>query len=71
MPKSEVVEPGLYTEYSFKPISFIDAAAGFRIAFAHTQADPSDVNATSNFRNTATGPIVEDWMFRTRYFRTS
>ncbi|OYP31673.1 hypothetical protein CGZ80_20915 [Rhodopirellula sp. MGV] len=60
LPKSEVVEPGLYTEYSFKPISFIDAAAGFRIAFAHTQADPSDVNATSNFRNTATGPIVED-----------
>ncbi|MCC9602981.1 TonB-dependent receptor [Stieleria sp. JC731] len=64
LPKSEFVEPGFYTEYSFSMIDFIESATGFRVAFAHTQADPDDVNAVSNFRDPALppalGPINED-----------
>lgn len=64
LPQAEIVEPGLYTEYSFSMIDFIETAMGFRVAFAHTQADPDDLNAVSNFRDPALppaiGPVNED-----------
>ncbi len=58
LPQAEVIEPGLYTEYSFRPRSFVQTAVGARIGFAHTQANPDDVNVRSNFR--LNGDIDED-----------
>lgn len=60
LPAAEVVEPGLYAEYSFAFRQYIQTAIGARIGFAHTQADERDIQARSNFRAGAIGAIDED-----------
>ncbi|MCO8120129.1 TonB-dependent receptor [Stieleria sp. TO1_6] len=60
LPTAEVIEPGLYTEYSFATRDYIQTAVGARIAFAHSQANPNDVGANSNFRDAGTGAINQD-----------
>lgn len=51
VPTAEVFEPGFYAEYSFAPRDYLQTAAGVRVGFANTQADPDDVDTDSNFRN--------------------
>ncbi|MCS7470751.1 TonB-dependent receptor [Stieleria sp. ICT_E10.1] len=61
LPAAELFEPGLYTEYSFKPKPFLKTAVGARVSFAQTEADPRDVDlGRSNFRDLGTGQINSD-----------
>lgn len=60
LPTAELVEPGMYAEYSFALRKYIQTAVGARVSFAHTQADPDDINLQSNFRDGSTNEIDED-----------
>lgn len=61
LPAAELIEPGLYSEYSFAPLQFVQTAVGGRVSFAHTQADARDVDPNrSNFRDFGSGAINRD-----------
>ncbi|WP_182870104.1 TonB-dependent receptor plug domain-containing protein [Rhodopirellula sp. JC639] len=61
LPAAEVFEPGLYTEYSFRPRPFLSTAVGARVSLAYTEADERDVALDrSNFRDPFTNEINQD-----------
>lgn len=60
VPAAEIIEPGLYAEYSFALRDYIHSAVGARVSFATTQADERDVDADSNFRDPFTNEINAD-----------
>lgn len=50
LPRSEIFDPGLYIESATGMTDNWNIAAGARLAFASTRADPNDVQIPSNFR---------------------